>query len=67
MLDWTTLYLFIIAASVLVFVPGPNTLYIIARSVQQGRLAGFVSAIGVEIGTLVHIAAARSDGFNGFR
>ncbi len=58
MLDWTTLYLFIIAASVLVFVPGPNTLYIIARSVQQGRLAGFVSAIGVEIGTLVHIAAA---------
>ena len=38
--------------------PGPNTLYIIARSIQQGRLAGIVSSLGVQVGTMVHIAAA---------
>lgn len=42
----------------MVFMPGPNTLYIIARSVQQGRLAGFVSSLGVQVGTMVHMAAA---------
>ena len=45
-------------ASILVFMPGPNTLYIIARSIQQGRLAGIVSSLGVQVGTMVHIAAA---------
>src|SRR5215510_3063949 len=56
--EWSTLSLFITAALVLVFVPGPNTLYIIARSVQQGRLAGFVSSLGIQVGSLFHIAAA---------
>src|SRR5262249_31536162 len=56
--DWSVLSLFITAALVLVFMPGPNTLYIIARSVQQGRLAGFVSSLGIQVGSLFHIAAA---------
>jgi threonine/homoserine/homoserine lactone efflux protein len=56
--DWTTLSLFLAAASILVFTPGPNTLYIIARSVNQGRQAGIVSSLGVEVGTLFHVAAA---------
>jgi len=56
--DWSTLILFATAVLVLVFTPGPNTLYIIARSIQQGRTAGIVSGLGVEVGTLVHIAAA---------
>ncbi len=56
--DWSTLILFAAAASILVFTPGPNTLYIIARSVQQGRTAGIVSSLGVETGTLIHVAAA---------
>ena len=54
----STLSLFIVAASILVFLPGPNTLYIIARSIQQGRLAGIVSSLGVQVGTMVHIVAA---------
>jgi threonine/homoserine/homoserine lactone efflux protein len=58
MLDWSKLTLFVSVASILVFMPGPNTLYIIARSIQQGRLAGFVSSLGVQVGTMVHIAAA---------
>ena len=56
--DWSTLILFAAAASILVFTPGPNTLYIIARSIQQGRTAGLVSSLGVETGTLIHIIAA---------
>src|SRR5215475_411049 len=56
--NWSTLSLFITAALVLVFMPGPNTLYVIARSVQQGRWAGFVSSLGIQAGSLVHIAAA---------
>ena len=56
--DWSTLSLFIAAALVLVFTPGPNTLYIIARSVQQGPMAGIVSSLGVQVGSLFHIAAA---------
>jgi len=57
-LDWSTLTLFISVASIMVFIPGPNTLYIIARSIQQGRLAGFVSSLGVQVGTMVHMVAA---------
>ncbi len=56
--DWSTLILFATAVLVLVFTPGPNTLYIIARSVNQGRAAGIVSSLGVEVGTLFHVAAA---------
>jgi threonine/homoserine/homoserine lactone efflux protein len=58
MLDWSQLSLFIVATLILVFMPGPNTLYIIARSIQQGRKAGIVSCLGVQLGTLFHIAAA---------
>src|SRR5262247_3133421 len=54
----STLSLFITATLILVFTPGPNTLYIIARSVQQGRMAGIVSSLGVQVGGLFHIAAA---------
>ncbi|GGO11411.1 RhtB family transporter [Microbispora rosea subsp. aerata] len=39
-------------------VPGPNNLYIATRGVAQGRRAGVASALGVETGTLLHIAAA---------
>src|ERR671939_789428 len=56
--DWSKLSLFISVTVALVFMPGPNTLYIIARSVQQGRKAGVVSSLGVQVGSLVHIAAA---------
>ena len=58
MLKWSQLSLFASVALILVFIPGPNTLYIIARSIQQGRKAGIVSSLGVQVGTMVHISAA---------
>jgi threonine/homoserine/homoserine lactone efflux protein len=54
----TTFALFLTTSAVLVLIPGPNHLYITARGLSQGRAAGLVSALGVEIGTLMHIAAA---------
>ncbi|MFB4303485.1 LysE family translocator [Actinomadura sp. NTSP31] len=50
--------LFLLAALTLVAIPGPNHLYITARSIGEGRRAGVASALGVESGMLVHIAAA---------
>ena len=56
--DAATLLVFAAAATLIVLIPGPNHVYIAARSVSQGRSAGIASALGVETGTLVHIAAA---------
>jgi threonine/homoserine/homoserine lactone efflux protein len=52
------LALFVSAALLLLVVPGPAVLYIFARSVEQGRFAGFVSVLGIHAATLVHVAAA---------
>ena len=49
---------FIAATLVLLLIPGPAVLYIVTRSVAQGRLAGLTSTIGVGIGSLAHVAAA---------
>ena len=54
----STLAVFVLAAVALLVTPGPAVLYIVTRSVEQGRLAGLVSALGVHAGTLVHVAAA---------
>jgi threonine/homoserine/homoserine lactone efflux protein len=50
--------LFVGAALALLLIPGPAVLYIVARSIQQGRRAGLVSVLGIHLGTLVHVAAA---------
>jgi threonine/homoserine/homoserine lactone efflux protein len=52
------LVLFVAAALVLLVVPGPAVLYVVTRSVHQGRRAGLASVLGIHTGTLVHIAAA---------
>lgn len=49
---------FVVAALLLLITPGPAVLYIVARSMDQGRRAGLVSMLGVHVGTLVHIGAA---------
>lgn len=52
------LTLFIPAALVFALTPGPVVLYIITRSVDQGRRAGLVSVLGLEIGNFCHVIAA---------
>ena len=53
-----SLGLFAAAAILLLLTPGPAVLYIVARSVEQGRVAGLISVCGITSGTFVHIAAA---------
>ncbi|MCE9668059.1 LysE family translocator [Myxococcus stipitatus] len=54
----TRLVAFLLAGIALNLTPGPDTMYVLARSVGQGRGAGFVSALGIAVGCLFHIAAA---------
>jgi len=49
---------FAVAAILLLLTPGPAVLYIVARSVEQGRIAGLASVCGITTGTLVHVLAA---------
>ena len=56
--ETSTLALFAVAAVTLLVIPGPAVLYIVTRSVDQGRSAGLASVCGVHVGTLVHVAAA---------
>ncbi len=56
--DPGTLVVFSIAALALLVVPGPAVLYIVARSIHQGRRAGLASVLGIHVGTLVHVLAA---------
>jgi threonine/homoserine/homoserine lactone efflux protein len=42
----------------LLVIPGPAVLYIVAQSIEHGRSAGLVSMLGVQVGALVHVAAA---------
>ncbi len=57
MLTWSTLVPFVLAAGALLLVPGPAVLYIVTRSIDQGRTAGLMSAAGIAVGNLAHITA----------
>jgi threonine/homoserine/homoserine lactone efflux protein len=54
----STLPLFIAASLVLLVIPGPAVLFIVARSGAQGRRAGLVSVLGVHTASIVHVLAA---------
>jgi threonine/homoserine/homoserine lactone efflux protein len=52
------MFIFFSAAAILLLIPGPAVLYVVARSMDQGRAAGLASAAGIAVGTLVHVLAA---------
>lgn len=56
--DASTVLVVALASLVLVVIPGPAVIYILTRSVSQGRTAGLVSAVGVNLGSAVHVMAA---------
>ncbi|MBC7406853.1 MAG: LysE family translocator [Arcicella sp.] len=49
------LLIFILAALMLVITPGPNMIYLISRSITQGRGAGLISLAGIIAGFTFHI------------
>jgi threonine/homoserine/homoserine lactone efflux protein len=56
--DLQHLLVFIGAGLLLNITPGPDVLYIVGRSIGQGRVAGLVSVLGISTGCLFHVASA---------
>jgi len=50
--------LFVVAGILLNLTPGPDTVYILGRSIAQGRAAGIASALGISVGSIFHTTAA---------
>jgi threonine/homoserine/homoserine lactone efflux protein len=53
-----SLGLYVVASLALIATPGQDMIYVITRSLAQGRFAGLCSAVGVCLGILVHTALA---------
>jgi threonine/homoserine/homoserine lactone efflux protein len=53
-----TYAVFIATALVLLAIPGPAVLYVVSRSIDQGRSAGLASVFGITTGTVVHVTLA---------
>ena len=58
MIESSQLILFISAALALLLLPGPAVLYITARSASQGRMAGLVSVVAIELANFLQATAA---------
>ena len=56
--DSATLLIFIAASLALYVSPGPDMIYVLSRSLGQGRRAGLLSCIGIAMGLLTHMTAA---------
>lgn len=51
------LWLFVLACISLNLLPGVDTIYIVSRSIAEGKRAGVISALGISTGTIFHICA----------
>ncbi|PWV61626.1 LysE family translocator [Plasticicumulans acidivorans] len=49
---------FLAAALLLAVLPGPDTMYVIGRTVAQGRRAGLASLAGISVGCIGHVSAS---------
>lgn len=56
--EFSTLAVFAVATLAVMAVPGPAVIYIVTRSVAQGRSAGLLSVLGIHAGSVAHIIAA---------
>src|ERR687896_2696984 len=56
--DASTFLRFAARSRAFLAIPGPSVFYIVTRSLAQGRKAGVTSMLGVQVGGLVHVAAA---------
>jgi threonine/homoserine/homoserine lactone efflux protein len=57
-MSWHTYMLFIGASLVLCLVPGPDMLFLLGRTIAQGRAAGLCAALGINLGAYLHLLAA---------
>jgi threonine/homoserine/homoserine lactone efflux protein len=54
----STYGLFVVTALAILAIPGPAVLYVVIRSIEQGRRAGLESVLGITTGTMVHVTLA---------
>ena len=54
----SSLALFVTGAIIVLVIPGPAVMYVAGRSIELGRRAGVLSALGISTGALVHVTAA---------
>ncbi|MGN4738274.1 LysE family translocator [Bacillus cereus group sp. MYBK227-1] len=57
MVSLSTLVAFAIVSLSMVCSPGSNMIYLISRSITQGRMAGFISLLGIMLGFVIYIIA----------
>ena len=57
-LDPHLLQLYLVAATVLVLAPGPDSLLVLSRGLTEGRHAGYVATAGITVGNVVQAALA---------
>ena len=58
MFDLATILTFTLAGAAIILAPGPAQALVLARTVSQGRRAGLLTAIELNVGTIVHATAA---------
>lgn len=56
--DLSHLLAFAVIALGMVLTPGPNMIYLVSRSICQGRMAGLISLFGVALGFVVYMLCA---------
>jgi threonine/homoserine/homoserine lactone efflux protein len=56
--DTTNILAFSVIALGMVLTPGPNMVYLISRSICQGRIAGLISLAGVALGFIVYMVCS---------
>lgn len=56
--DLPILLAFAVTALAVILSPGPDTVYVLTRSIGEGRLSGVVAALGIATGLVAHISAA---------
>lgn len=58
MVSWTAVVGIALVALGLVLTPGPNMIYLVSRTLAQGRTAGLVSLLGVAVGFLCYLVGS---------
>lgn len=56
--DESLMAAFLLGTVIVLAVPGPSVVFVVARTVESGRAAGLVSVAGLETGLALHVAAA---------
>lgn len=58
LIPWSAAGAMALAALVMVLTPGPNMIYLVSRSIAQGRATGLISLAGTGVGFAVYMTMA---------